>query len=35
MDMKETMLPLAQWLTRNEFKDRYVDEKKPLALLFY
>ncbi|KAM0325181.1 hypothetical protein ACHAQA_007720 [Verticillium albo-atrum] len=35
MDMKETMLPLAQWLTRKEFKDRYVDEDKPLALFFY
>lgn len=35
MDMKDTMMPLARFLARKEFKDRYVDEKKPLALLFY
>ncbi|KOS22408.1 Protein cms1 [Escovopsis weberi] len=35
MDMKDTMMPLARFLTRKEFKDRYADEKKPLALLFY
>ncbi|ROT41728.1 hypothetical protein SODALDRAFT_343571 [Sodiomyces alkalinus F11] len=35
MDMKDTMLPLARWLTRKEFKERYAAEKKPLALLFY
>ncbi|GJN67413.1 DNA/RNA helicase, DEAD/DEAH box type [Purpureocillium lilacinum] len=35
LDMKDTMMPLARFLVRDEFKDRYVDEKKPLALLFY
>ena len=35
MDMKDTMMPLARFLTSTDFKDRYVDEKKPLALLFY
>lgn len=35
LDMKDTMMPLARFLVRGEFKDRYADEKKPLALLFY
>jgi protein CMS1 len=35
MDMKDTMMPLARFLTRSEFKERYGAEKKPLALLFY
>ncbi|KAK2590754.1 Protein cms1 [Conoideocrella luteorostrata] len=35
MDMKDTMMPLARFLARQEFNDRYGDEKKPLALLFY
>lgn len=35
MDMKDTMMPLAKWLARKEFKDRYTDEQKPLDLLFY
>ncbi|KAF4968014.1 hypothetical protein FZEAL_10446 [Fusarium zealandicum] len=35
MDMKDTMMPLAQFLSRKDLKDRYADEKKPLALLFY
>jgi protein CMS1 len=35
LDMKDTMMPLARFLSRKEFKDRYHDEKKPLALLFY
>ncbi|KAH8659600.1 U3-containing 90S pre-ribosomal complex subunit-domain containing protein [Ilyonectria robusta] len=35
MDMKDTMLPLARFLSLDEFKGGYVDEKKPLALLFY
>lgn len=35
MDMSETMLPLAKWLTRKEFKERYADEDKHLDLLFY
>lgn len=35
MDMKDTMMPLARFLARKEFKDRYGDEKKPLDLMFY
>ncbi|KAI0600635.1 U3-containing 90S pre-ribosomal complex subunit-domain containing protein [Biscogniauxia sp. FL1348] len=35
MDMKDTMLPLARWLARPEFKERYTDPEKPLQLLFY
>ncbi|KAI8627866.1 U3-containing 90S pre-ribosomal complex subunit-domain containing protein [Xylariaceae sp. FL1651] len=35
MDMKETMIPLARWLSRSEFKERYVDPERPLQLLFY
>lgn len=35
MDMKDTMMPLAKWLTRKEFKERYGDPEKPLELLFY
>ncbi|OTA87548.1 hypothetical protein M434DRAFT_136704 [Hypoxylon sp. CO27-5] len=35
MDMKETMLPLAGWLARPEFKERYADPENGLQLLFY
>lgn len=35
MDMKDTMMPLARWLTRAEFKERYAAEEKPLDLLFF
>lgn len=35
MDMKDTMMPLARFLTRPEFKDKYTAEEKPLDLLFY
>ncbi|POR38832.1 Protein cms1, partial [Tolypocladium paradoxum] len=35
MDMKDTMMPLARFLVRGDFKARYADAKKPLALLFY
>ncbi|KKY34959.1 hypothetical protein UCDDA912_g05049 [Diaporthe ampelina] len=35
MDMKDTMMPLARWLTRKEFKERYAAEEKPLDLLFF
>ncbi|KAI0475819.1 U3-containing 90S pre-ribosomal complex subunit-domain containing protein [Xylariaceae sp. FL0804] len=35
MDMKETMIPLARWLARPEFKERYTDPTRPLQLLFY
>jgi protein CMS1 len=33
--MKDTMMPLARFLSRKEFTDRYTDEKKPLDLLFF
>lgn len=35
MDMADTMMPLAKFLTRGEFKEKYGDEKKPLELLFF
>lgn len=35
LDMKDTMIPLATFLVRKEFKDRYADEENPLSLLFY
>lgn len=35
MDMKDTMMPLAKWLTRPEFKERYGADEKPLQLLFF
>lgn len=35
MDMKDTMMPLARFLARGEFKEKYVDDEKKLALLFY
>ncbi|KAK2600728.1 hypothetical protein N8I77_010240 [Diaporthe amygdali] len=35
MDMKDTMMPLARWLTRQELKERYAAEEKPLDLLFF
>jgi protein CMS1 len=35
MDMKETMLPLAKWLSRTEFKDRFTDDKNKVELMFY
>ena len=35
LDMKDTMMPLSKWLTRKEFKDRYVDDEKHLDLLFF
>jgi protein CMS1 len=35
MDMKETMIPLARWLSRTEFKVKYSDPEQPLQLLFY
>lgn len=35
MDMKDTMLPLARFLTRQEFKDRYAADEKTISLLFY
>ncbi|CAI6094074.1 unnamed protein product [Clonostachys chloroleuca] len=35
MDMKDTMMPLARFLARKEFKEKYAAEEKPLSLLFY
>lgn len=35
MDMADTMMPLAKFLTRSEFKERYGDPKKPVELLFF
>lgn len=35
MDMKETMIPLAKWLARKEFKERYTDSDKQVDLMFY
>jgi protein CMS1 len=35
LDMKDTVMPLARFLSRPDLKERYGDEKKPLALLFY
>lgn len=35
MDMKDTMMPLAQFLSRKEFQERYTDEDKKLSLLFF
>lgn len=35
MDMKDTMMPLARFISRKDFKEKYADEEKPLALMFY
>lgn len=35
MDMRETMIPLARWLSRTEFKEKYTNPERPLQLLFY
>jgi protein CMS1 len=35
MDMKDTMLPLARWLSRTEFKGRYTDPEATVDLMFY
>lgn len=35
MDMKETMMPLARWLARQELKERYVEADSPVSLIFY
>ncbi|KAJ4386754.1 Protein cms1 [Gnomoniopsis smithogilvyi] len=35
MDMKDTMMPLAKWLSRKEFKDKYAAETNPVELLFF
>lgn len=35
LDMKDTMLPLARFISKKQFQDRYVSEEKPLSLLFF
>lgn len=35
MDSKDTMMPLARFLAKEQFKERYVDKKNALALFFY
>ncbi|KAI6381809.1 csm1-like protein [Pyricularia grisea] len=35
MDMRETAIPLARWLARPEFKERYVHDDNRLDLIFY
>lgn len=35
MDMKDTMMPLAKFICKKEFQDRYADEERPLSLLFF
>lgn len=35
MDMKDTMMPLAQWLSRKELKDRYAAERNSIEVLFF
>ncbi|KAJ3954507.1 Protein cms1 [Colletotrichum tropicale] len=35
MDMKDTMMPLARWLSRKELKERYTDDKRHLDLMFF
>ncbi|PMB64408.1 Protein CMS1 [Beauveria bassiana] len=35
MDMKDTMMPLAKFISKKQFEDRYTDEDKPLSLLFF
>ena len=34
MDMKDTMMPLARWLTRPEFKERYIAERSLCSCFF-
>lgn len=35
MDSGDTMIPLARWLSRKEFKERYADPESPVDLMFY
>jgi protein CMS1 len=35
LDMKDTMLPLARLLVRQEFRDRYGAEEKGIDLMLY
>lgn len=35
VDMRETMMPLARFLSRAEFKERYTDPDNRLDLIFY
>lgn len=35
LDMKDTLIPLVNVLTRKEFRARFGDTKDPLELMFY
>jgi protein CMS1 len=35
LEMRETQMPLTQWLNRKELKDRYGQESNGIDLLFY
>lgn len=35
LDMRETMMPLVQLLTRKELKEKYTDPDQPIDLIFY
>jgi protein CMS1 len=35
LEMRETLIPLTQWLNRKEFKDRYGQHGSGIDLLFY
>jgi protein CMS1 len=35
LEMRETLIPLTQWLNRKEFKDRYGQRGSGIDLLFY
>ena len=35
LEMKETQIPLTQWLGRKELKERYTAEKDKIELIFY
>ena len=35
LEMRETLVPLTQWLNRKEFKDRYGQGGNGIDLLFY
>lgn len=35
LEMRETQVPLAQWLNRKEFKERYAAKNNKIDLLFF
>lgn len=35
LEMKETQIPLTQWLNRGDFKERYAASANGIDLLFY